>query len=813
MTDRASQSTTPNQKKAPQIKPVKLPQAGFNPESKEIIAALNKLDKKDPTSGKDIDPKLLANKDFIKLAANKAPHILEYASQNIRNDKDFIHSLIVDKKQNGFTSYNPYVMQHLPKDLLNNKAFITGLLKDGFNALDDASETLRRDKSMYQVLKETKNEININNIPKDLLADKEFITECFNNKIIRSYGKVNLSQLFPEKLLNDREFIKLACLSDRNLIENLPGKYGNNVTFIKELVTTNSSTYSHINPALKLNKDIATIAFKGDPFTASDFPKQLQKDEKFMISLLKQNGNSFKYLSDEIRGNTKYILAAVETNSDVVTAVSVDILKNNKELVKEIATKNFNTKGKLESVLGKLDPEVEKIFSNTEKAFKILNFSKETYETTSINGKPSKEGRYDATQDIIRNRYEVANKEIQRELRQVLGADYFKKQETQDNRPTILVVLPKLDHNDAFHQNKSIFFSTDAFDELTRNNKVIIYDVGSKTELSDVLSEVKKHGQVDHLVIGAHGQKNVMSFGYDETKYDKFDWKEHGDLVLTVNDSETFDKFSGVVKNDGKVILLSCSTGKKENKNEVNIADSFHSVLPKTTLYAPSDPTVVVTLIDKQSGLLSIPNFRKGFETIPSYVLNPKEEIEFSYDGLSSKEEKAAKFILSRTNTTHSFKLESFDNEQEVILESNGEKTAFRQYNSEKNKIEAIKGIALTEKAAKLLLHSKLTDILFTGESAKNLWDNWDKKSTEEGFIASNNKDLIKVKENIAKELNIDPEKVKLDLNKVPGALVGNIFIETTSGQKILSTTTLTQAGFQNDSDKLNLALLGQEMN
>lgn len=66
---------------------------------------------------------------------------LQYASDRIRNDKEFINTLI----QDGAVAYDTIVLKHAGQDLLNNKEIMKEFIKREANSFRYASETLRND--------------------------------------------------------------------------------------------------------------------------------------------------------------------------------------------------------------------------------------------------------------------------------------------------------------------------------------------------------------------------------------------------------------------------------------------------------------------------------------------------------------------------------------------------------------------------------------------------------------------------------------------------------------------------------------------
>jgi hypothetical protein len=119
------------------------------------------------------------------------------------------------------------------------------------------------------------------------------------------------------------------------------------------------------------------------------------------------------------------------------------------------------------------------------------------------------------------------------------------------NTPHMLYVFPHADWNGAFQTDRV------TLQEVMRKTSppyaVRIFETGSAEDFEkSMLKLAEKYGKLDAAIIGGHGNEDSIYFGKS--------WKQR----LHKNETERLRRiFKTCFVYDGKVILFSCSTGKK----------------------------------------------------------------------------------------------------------------------------------------------------------------------------------------------------------------------------------------------------------
>jgi len=157
------------------------------------------------------------------------------------------------------------------------------------------------------------------------------------------------------------------------------------------------------------------------------------------------------------------------------------------------------------------------------------------------------------------------DKEILEELCNAMDPEYKK------DRPVALAVYNKNDWNGAFYQDRK------KHGGLKNTYKVIVYEVENEYEFRNAIRETyKKHGKIDVFSINGHGEPEEINMGEGNGEYYSIDM---GDRVEMEHMKYMF------VENP-KIILNSCSTGKKIDGIGAMLSDVFDA-----TLWAPERPS------------------------------------------------------------------------------------------------------------------------------------------------------------------------------------------------------------------------------
>ncbi len=153
------------------------------------------------------------------------------------------------------------------------------------------------------------------------------------------------------------------------------------------------------------------------------------------------------------------------------------------------------------------------------------------------------------------------------------------------------VVMPHDDYNGAFYQSIENLEASLAPEERSR---LRIGEVASPHELVQLVSKLtNSFGPALNVVIGGHGSTDTTQLGH------VYFSREHPDTSLEIDRiMEQLQGFSACIKPNGRVILLSCSTGQDDA-----IAERIAHVLNRDT-QAPLSPTNLRNVRRTKDGLL-----------------------------------------------------------------------------------------------------------------------------------------------------------------------------------------------------------------
>jgi hypothetical protein len=151
--------------------------------------------------------------------------------------------------------------------------------------------------------------------------------------------------------------------------------------------------------------------------------------------------------------------------------------------------------------------------------------------------------------------------------------------EFNKNKPLTIYVGNKADHNGAFKLipgNLKIF----------QSDRLIILEGERDTVTEKLLEFKKKCGKALNIIYAGHGNQNSIKMG--EGSGDKF--------YIDINDDRVFEITKEVVKSNGTIVTLSCSTGKGDN----SIGQKFKEKTGITTI-SPGEDANVANFINENA--------------------------------------------------------------------------------------------------------------------------------------------------------------------------------------------------------------------
>ena len=166
------------------------------------------------------------------------------------------------------------------------------------------------------------------------------------------------------------------------------------------------------------------------------------------------------------------------------------------------------------------------------------------------------------------------------------------------DRPVALVIHNRFDWNGAFEDPMYIY----QLRKLADGYKLFIVEVDTQADAFRQLQRIATlHGvdaagkpkkPVSVLVIGGHGNPNALTLGYtplkDTIQID--DLRRFDSQYLTVQDGAQFKTAAPFIKNNGEIVLVSCSTG-AGGACATNLATTISENIPHARVHAPTVST------------------------------------------------------------------------------------------------------------------------------------------------------------------------------------------------------------------------------
>lgn len=598
----------------------------------EVVAAVQA----NPLTLKDY-PEYQGDKTVVQAAVDRDGMALQYASANLRDDYSIARAAVRSDTQ---------AMQFVSDDLRDDPSFVYGVVKNreslerGTAALEFASERLRSDAKFMLSL----NKLDSNSLfyadPK-LLADGDFMRSAI------SANAASIS-FADKKLKEDRDWVRETVAKNGFAFQHLPQNYRNDPEIALSAVTSHGSMLRYVDDSLRARPEILSAAISSDPSALRYVPESvhskplfrelveyavgrsgttlryagaLSNDPKIAERAVKQSGLALEYVGGELRSKPEFeniaraavredgraleylpkeysqradwAVDAVSSRPSAASNVDPTVLSR-PEVLRSFINNNVNAERELRRRVQPFPEEISKLCEQHAEAFKILDINHPERLTNSG--------------EIIRNRYAVSSPDVQQQLRETLGEDYFKR-EIPDNRPLAVQIFADADERGSFQNN--------SLKEMSGAYRVVYYEMKNEKDFVRNLCEatVDAGQQADILVIAGHGNPEGIELSESE------DGDERQQLDL--RDRDLGAKVQGVVKRGGIVIVESCSTARDAlaTAEADTPAEVIHEYWPDTTLFAPDQDSFAMMEFDKDGHFVH-PHFANS-QTI---ILHPRQE-------------------------------------------------------------------------------------------------------------------------------------------------------------------------------------------
>ena len=315
------------------------------------------IETKDSWDYEEAPKEWLDSKDFILEAMKKDESILEYVSENLKNDKELILAAV---------SNNGGALQYASDKCKDDKELVLAALSKDGSALEYASERLKEDREV--VLAAVSNNGNaIEYAPDTFKADKdivsaavlnegcslEYVSEEFkNNKSIVMLAVSNNGyslQNASDKLKEDKEIVMAALSTYGSALEYASEKLRNDKEVVIASLANDAKALEYASENLRRDKEVLEAAIKNDAslayllnenlseeqklyleegVTLEDFDEEYQggddgkvawmKDRNFVLEALRQDGRILKHASAELKADRELVLEGIKQDINAI---------------------------------------------------------------------------------------------------------------------------------------------------------------------------------------------------------------------------------------------------------------------------------------------------------------------------------------------------------------------------------------------------------------------------------------------------------------------------------------------------------------
>lgn len=291
-------------------------------------------------------PKLLNDYDIVLTAIKKLGKLPRYAfpGEELLNNFDFISQV---------AKIDPIIILHVGEDIKKNDDMMRKLIDIHAMAFTEASSNIKKDRELIVRLLSSGAYYIFDDIDEQLKQDR-------NICLFAAQHGVSLSDM-PEKFHDDRDIVLAAVKND----------YTN---------------FEFASKKLQNDYEIALIVFQG--YALDDEKREdtldclgngLRNNFDFMIDIIKINGENFRYASDNLTNNRRFVLAAIRNSKEYPDEIDERFLYD-KEILREIKRKHPKD---YEIYTTEYDDEITQIVAQNEDYFNEPEEDEQQIVTTS----------------------------------------------------------------------------------------------------------------------------------------------------------------------------------------------------------------------------------------------------------------------------------------------------------------------------------------------------------------------------------------------------------------------------------------------
>lgn len=229
------------------------------------------IETKDSWDYEEAPKEWLDSKDFILAAMKKDESILEYVSENLKNDKELILAAV---------SNNGAALQYASEELKADKAIVIAALSNQGSALEFAADDLKGDKDVVLIaLLEDASPLEY--VSDNLKRDREVIEAAIKNDECLAY-------LLNENLSSEQK----QCLEEGFSLEDFDEEYQGgddgkvawmkDRNFLSEAIKVDAHILKHASEELRSDRELVLAAIKKDWTAIAFADEKLQCDPEVL---------------------------------------------------------------------------------------------------------------------------------------------------------------------------------------------------------------------------------------------------------------------------------------------------------------------------------------------------------------------------------------------------------------------------------------------------------------------------------------------------------------------------------------------------
>jgi hypothetical protein len=260
---------------------------------------------------------------------------LEYASEKLKSDQEFLISLFTHKIY--YQAYDINNLKYISSEILKNEDFMRKMMywdPRAFQFVDDSLKNKTR--FMNKVKSDLPNEF-LEFCTEDQKNNKDFVLESFRKSI---FNFKHVSQ----ELKEDEEFIfenliKPGCRKEFPFVMRyISEKLWNNIVFFKKILKFHpEAVLKNVSEKYFTNHDIVKFAIKLDFQLMKYFPFVYENDET-MMEYLNIEPRVLKFASEKLKNDKKIVKKAFNKQHDSLEFAS-DKIRGNIEFMKKCVKK------------------------------------------------------------------------------------------------------------------------------------------------------------------------------------------------------------------------------------------------------------------------------------------------------------------------------------------------------------------------------------------------------------------------------------------------------------------------------------------